>query len=863
MNAESKNVERLEQTILMLLQQMSYLERTNADIGEKRAELVERLARSHEDAVRYKYDAKIAGLEYQQRLARAEAESSARIRQLLDQVAVANQSIATLTDNVRRRDALISTLHDQYGAKLQAERVHTLKEFLRQRRTFRQRMAAAAEIVRASPLFDREWYLAHNADVRESGADPVQHYVAAGAAEGRDPGPDFCTIWYVRTYPDMLASDCNALEHFELFGRAAGRLTREVPAPAAVDQAIPGVTAEIVPDPVDRPGASGEDDGPEIVFISGDGLSPGHQYRVARYAEAAQVLGFRTDIFTIAEAAKHALLLEHADLVVFWRVPWEPGVAEIMLQLQAFGPPILFDLDEWLIDPDIVEPDFAISLQRTMNEAAFCSGSSAALVDRLCRTAKPCFLLPSGFDLPQWRTSRRAVRARRASGASAFIRIGFFPRSPAEQAAFYLIAGPLARLLAENPLCRLVLPKAMKNCCPEGQVEWRDPVPPENLPWELARLDVLLAPAEPGEVADETRFVEAALVGVPTIASATQAMRGVIRGGVTGLLVGDLAGWYAALLRLVENAALRMRVGRDAYHDILWPYGPERRLDGFGVVLEQMLHPGRRAALAFELDLLRAGRRPGLPVIPASETLLAVDQQATADVTIVVPLHNYAATIVEALESVQAQSLKPLDLVVVDDASTDASLQTARDWMEKNADRFGRLVLLRNTENAGLAYTRNAGFAAAETPFVLPLDADNRLLPECAEKCLEAIQRTNAAFVYPALKQFGDGDAVFSDRPYDPARFAAANYIDATALVRLAAWTAVGGYHNVRYGWEDYDFWCRFAEQGLFGTHVPEILGLYRVHSGSMLRSVANAHKRLLIEDMRQRHPWVLRGTET
>jgi glycosyltransferase involved in cell wall biosynthesis len=307
---------------------------------------------------------------------------------------------------------------------------------------------------------------------------------------------------------------------------------------------------------------------------------------------------------------------------------------------------------------------------------------------------------------------------------------------------------------------------------------------------------------------------------------------------------------------------LRARLGRNAYHDVLWPYGPERREENFCSVLEQILHRGRRAARAFELDLGRAGRRCDLPVIPQSEILLARDRQDMAEVTVVVPLHDYAETIVEALESVRAQSLERLDLVVVDDASGDASGEVAREWMAKNADRFGRIVLLRNVENQGLAFTRNAGFAAAETPFVLPLDADNRLLPACAEKCLDAIKRTGAAFVYPALEKFGDGDGVFSDRPYDPARFAAANYIDATALVRLAAWTAVGGYHNVRYGWEDYDFWCRFAEQGFFGTHVPEVLGMYRVHGGSMLRTVADTHKRLLIEDLKQRHPWILRGTE-
>jgi GT2 family glycosyltransferase/glycosyltransferase involved in cell wall biosynthesis len=831
MIGEGKNVESLEQTIAMLLQHVTYLERNNADSAEKREKLAERLAHSHAEAVGYKYDLKIA-------VAQADAERAA-----------AKQTIAALTETVRRRDELIGTLHDIYGAKLQGERVHTLKDFWRQRGARRQRMERAAEILRRSPLFDGAWYLAQNPDVRAVGADPVMHYVATGAAEGRDPGPDFCTTWYVRTYPDVLASDCSALEHFEVFGRAAGRATR------AADVFTPSVTAEVAANGAIK---AGHDDA-GIVFITADGGVAGH--RVARYEQAARALGFKSDIFSVAEADKFALLLEDAVLVVFCGVPWDAHVADIMLQLRAFGPPILFDMDELLIDPEVGDRDLAVRIQRTMNEAAFCSASSADLVDRLCRTEKPCFLLPPGFDLPHWRTARRAVRARRAGGASGDkIRIGFFPRSAAEQAAFGLVAAPIARLLAKYPQCRLVLPRGAGDFFAGEQVEWRDRVCVEDLPWELARLDVLMVPAALGEVADESRFVEAALVGVPTVASATRTMRGVIRDGVTGLLVEEE--WFSGLSRLVEDAALRARIGRDAYLDVLWPYGPERREENFCLVLEQMLHRGRRAAKAFELDLRRAGRRAALPLIPESETLVAQDRQEMAEVTVVVPLHDYADTIVEALESVRAQSLNLLDLVVVDDASSDASGEVARAWMAKNAERFGRIVLLRNHRNQGLATTRNAGFAAAETPFVLPLDADNRLLPDCAEKCLDAIKRTGAAFVYPALEKFGDGNGVFSDRPYDPARFAAANYIDATALVRLAAWAAVGGYHNVRYGWEDYDFWCRFAEQGFFGTQVPEVLGMYRVHGTSMLRSVTDAHMRLLIGDMRQRHPWILRGTE-
>jgi glycosyltransferase involved in cell wall biosynthesis len=250
---------------------------------------------------------------------------------------------------------------------------------------------------------------------------------------------------------------------------------------------------------------------------------------------------------------------------------------------------------------------------------------------------------------------------------------------------------------------------------------------------------------------------------------------------------------------------------------------------------------------------------PDLPHIPQAETIWSSDRLGAAYVTVIVPLYNYAAHIVEALDSVAAQTLQAIDLVVIDDCSTDDGPALARQWLERHGARFNRALLLRNRENSGLGLTRNAGFDAAETPFVLPLDADNRLLPKCAESCLRSIKESGAAFAYPQIQKFGELTEVIGDVPYDPVRFIGGNFIDAMALVAKPAWASVGGYDHVRFGWEDYDFWCRLVEHGFWGQPVPEILAEYRVHAQSMLRTVTEAaeNKRRLLEDMERRHPWL------
>jgi hypothetical protein len=79
------------------------------------------------------------------------------------------------------------------------------------------------ELVAASELFDREWYLKTYPDVAEAKVDPAAHYLSSGAAEERDPGPRFCTHAYLRRYSDVAASGMNPLLHYLQHGINEGR----------------------------------------------------------------------------------------------------------------------------------------------------------------------------------------------------------------------------------------------------------------------------------------------------------------------------------------------------------------------------------------------------------------------------------------------------------------------------------------------------------------------------------------------------------------------------------------------------------------------------------------------------------------
>ncbi len=803
-----------------------------------------------------------------QRARALEAELGRRRRSALFRIAERGDRLAArIPPPLRRRLALAVRLAG-WSLRLQL------------RRQWRRRAELRRDLQRlaATPLFNPPWYSARYPDVAASGMDPAVHYLLHGGREGRDPGPDFDAGYYLAHAPDVAAAGADALLHYLAIGRAEGRAIRPVPR-AETPADSPDLTAVLT---VRR-----------IAMISGEPETPGHVYRVARFAAAAERLGAVATWMRVDEIASRRDEIVAASVLVIWRATW-PQVAAAVAAARDNGVPVVHDLDDLMTEPDFATPELLDALRSEgiaegdarghyarMREAVLnadiCTASTEELATHLRRLGKPVLVLPNGFDAATLRRARRAARARRQDQGDGLLRLGYAAGSRTHQRDFAVIAGVIGDILRRRPDCRLVLFRshidglplldpaehpALADCT--GQIEWRATVDVAALPDELARFDVNLAPLEAGnpfcEAKSELKHFEAALAGVPTVASPTGPFRRAIDDGRTGLLAHSDAEWHAAITRLLDDPDARRRMADAALHDVLWRHGPERRRELVAALFDQ-LAGGRLAARSAALDMQLAARpAPPPPAIPAGRVLFAADRLDDAAVTVIVPLHNYAQHVTEALDSVAAQTLGLLDLVIVDDASTDASQAVALDWAQRHAARFNRLLVIGNAANAGLGPTRNAGFAAAETPYVLPLDADNRLRPECCVRLLEAARQSGAAFVYPVLQEFGEQTAQRNVFPYAPMRLIGVPHIDATALVARAAWSCVGGYGEGRLGWEDYEFWCRLAESGLFGEQLAgEPLADYRVHADSLLLATTEspANKPAVMAEITRRHPWL------
>ena len=207
-------------------------------------------------------------------------------------------------------------------------------------------------------------------------------------------------------------------------------------------------------------------------------------------------------------------------------------------------------------------------------------------------------------------------------------------------------------------------------------------------------------------------------------------------------------------------------------------------------------------------------------------------------VSVLLTVYNYAAVVGEAIASVAASDHDAFELVVVDDASTDDSLQAIRRALD--AHPWLRATLVARGRNQGLAAARNTAVHHARGEYVFILDADNAVYPHCLTTLERALDEDpEAAFAYGILETFdGSGPRdLMSWLAWDPDRLRYGNYIDAMAMLRRSSVEAAGGYTPDRrlYGWEDFALWCALADQGKRGRSVPAIVARYRSSMQSMI----------------------------
>ena len=215
----------------------------------------------------------------------------------------------------------------------------------------------------------------------------------------------------------------------------------------------------------------------------------------------------------------------------------------------------------------------------------------------------------------------------------------------------------------------------------------------------------------------------------------------------------------------------------------------------------------------------------------------------SSQVTIVIPCYNDGQYLLEAIAAAQAQTHPSIEIIVVDDHSTDRHTLAVYEKLQNQ----GITVLQTPLGKKGPSAARNAGIAAATGDYILPLDADDTIAPSYISKAAAVLDANPAVGIcYCHARFFGLKSGPWSLLPYSFDELLCGNMIFATALFRKSDWIRVGGYdETLTLGLEDYAFWLRLTDQGAQVQQLKEELFYYRIKSGSRTAQLAPENKHL------------------
>lgn len=210
-------------------------------------------------------------------------------------------------------------------------------------------------------------------------------------------------------------------------------------------------------------------------------------------------------------------------------------------------------------------------------------------------------------------------------------------------------------------------------------------------------------------------------------------------------------------------------------------------------------------------------------------------------ISIIIPCYNQGDYVADAIESALAQTVQPIEVIVIDDGSTDYSLAVARSYEKEG-------VKVIHQVNKGLSSARNTGIMNATGDYIFPLDADDMMKENCLEKILETIDKTNADIVAPSFKTFGiQNNEVILNPKACLEDFKQANYIGYFSAIRKSTLLEVGGYSpRMVWGYEDMALWIDLLKRGAKLVILQDVLVMYRTKEQSMIHTAQQHHEELM-----------------
>ncbi|MFL1460633.1 glycosyltransferase [Roseococcus sp. DSY-14] len=333
----------------------------------------------------------------------------------------------------------------------------------------------------------------------------------------------------------------------------------------------------------------------DVAFLVGAAEGESLRYRVVNLVGGLEARGLAAATLLPAEAAELHRHCGALGTLVAFRAPHGPELAAAIRAARRLGARIVYDVDDLTFDPALAgemtslsamargEREEALAGLRRYREALLLAdavtGSTPAIAEAARALGRPAQVVPNTHGPFERLLAARTAPAR----AEAAVTLGYFSGTWTHSGDFARMEAPLLAAMHRHPRMRLLLVGALRLGpawdALAGRVERAPLLPHPQMLALYARVDINLAPLEHGlrfcEAKSELKVFEAALFGVPSIASPTAPYAAAITHGEDGMLAADAPAWAAALDALAADAALRARLGAAARARALRQFGED------------------------------------------------------------------------------------------------------------------------------------------------------------------------------------------------------------------------------------------------------------------------------------------------
>ncbi len=190
-------------------------------------------------------------------------------------------------------------------------------------------------------------------------------------------------------------------------------------------------------------------------------------------------------------------------------------------------------------------------------------------------------------------------------------------------------------------------------------------------------------------------------------------------------------------------------------------------------------------------------------------------------ISVIIPVYNGENSLRCCIDSLLLQTYKNIEIVLVNDCSTDKTLEIAKEYIPQLKKEDIPYKIIDHEENRGAPTSRNHGFQGSKGDYVIFCDADAVLEKDCLFEMLAALENhPEASYAYSS---FYWGKKLFKLWPFDAKKLRQMPYIHSNSLIRSRDFPKTGWDENIK-KLQDWDLWLTMLDEGHVGIYVEKVL---------------------------------------